>query len=92
LDLKPYFEDKKDCFSIIVPAASVENGQRQVLGFIKYEKKIGRVTLVNACMQLPVESLVMGLTSKDKQDHLAGSHGEGLKVAALVMHRAPRRI
>jgi hypothetical protein len=87
LDFRPFFEDKKDCFSIIVPAASVENGQRQVLGFIKYEKKFGRVTLANACMQLPVESLVMGLTSKNKQDHLAGSHGEGLKVAALVMHR-----
>lgn len=87
LDFKPFFEDKRDCFSIIVPGVSVANGQRQVLGFIKYEKKIGRVTLANACMQLPVESLVMGLTSKDNQDHLAGSHGEGLKAAALVMHR-----
>jgi hypothetical protein len=57
------------------------------MGFIKYEKKTGRVILTNSCMQLPLESLVMGYTSKDDDEQLAGSHGEGLKLAALIMGR-----
>ena len=87
MDSKPFFEDKKDYFSITVPAASAYNGNRRALGFIKYEKKTGRVTLTNSCMQLPADTLVIGLTSKGKHDHLAGSHGDGLKLAALVMGR-----
>ncbi|KAJ6020067.1 hypothetical protein N7522_000142 [Penicillium canescens] len=87
LDFKPFYEDKKDYFSITVPTTSNDNGDRRALGYIKYEKKTGRVTLTNSCMQLPVESLVMGFTSKDEQDQLAGSHGDGLKLAALIMSR-----
>ncbi|KAJ5348624.1 uncharacterized protein N7506_001877 [Penicillium brevicompactum] len=87
LDFKPFFEDKKDHFSITVPTASNGNGNRRALGFIKYEKRTGRVILTNSCMQLPLESLVMGFTSKDDDEQLAGSHGEGLKLAALIMSR-----
>ncbi|KAF2996556.1 hypothetical protein E8E15_000224 [Penicillium rubens] len=86
-DFKPFFADKKDHFSIIVPATSNDNGNRRALGFIKYEKKTGRVILTNSCMQLPLESLVMGFTSKDDDEQLPGSHGEGLKLAALIMSR-----
>lgn len=87
LDYKPFFEDKKDNFSTIVPTTSNDNGDRRALGYIKYEKKTGRVTLTNSCMQLPVEPLVMGFTSKDNHDQLAGSHCEGLKLAALILSR-----
>ncbi|KAJ5742665.1 uncharacterized protein N7511_011236 [Penicillium nucicola] len=92
LDFRPFLEDKKDHFSIIVPTSSDENGNSRALGFIKYEKKTGQVTLTNACMQLPVESLVMGFTSKNDLDQLAGSHGEGLKLAALVLSRKGYRV
>ncbi|OQE88908.1 hypothetical protein PENNAL_c0015G05766 [Penicillium nalgiovense] len=84
LDIKPFFTDKKDHFSIIVPATSNDKGSQRALGFIKYEKKTGRVILTNSCMQLPLESLVMGFTSKDDDAQLAGSYSEGLKLAALI--------
>ncbi|KAJ6126127.1 hypothetical protein N7471_010620 [Penicillium samsonianum] len=87
LDFKPFFEDKKDHFSIIVPATSNDNGNRRALGFIKNEKKTGRVILINSCMQFSFEFLVMGLIFKDNDEQLLGSHGEGLKLAALIMSR-----
>jgi hypothetical protein len=48
-------------------------------------KKTGRVTIANACTQLPVDALGMGFTTKDAHHHLVGHHGEGLKLAALIL-------
>ncbi|KAF3399844.1 hypothetical protein F1880_008366 [Penicillium rolfsii] len=64
--------------------------QRATLGFIQYEKKTGRITIANACMQLPINALAMGFSTKDAHgahSHLVGRHGEGLKLAALVLSR-----
>ncbi|KAJ5982050.1 hypothetical protein N7451_012150 [Penicillium sp. IBT 35674x] len=86
-DFKLHFQDDKDHFSIIGSSTSKDHMHRQARKFIKYEKKTGRVTLTNACTQLPVESLIMGHTTKEQDPRLSGSHGEGLKLAALVMNR-----
>jgi hypothetical protein len=60
----------------------------QTLGFIKYEKKSGRVILANASAQLPPGVLQLRQTSKEGKSGLVGCHGEGLKLAALVMSRS----
>ncbi|KAF4768593.1 hypothetical protein HAV15_002962 [Penicillium sp. str.  len=87
LDFQPYYEDKGGCVSIIVPDPKERHQRRRALGYIKYEKKAGRVTLANSCAQIQPEALQLGHTSKQGKSNLAGCHGEGLKLAALVMSR-----
>jgi hypothetical protein len=65
---------------------------RRSLGFIKYDKKSSRVTLANACMQLPAEALELSFSTKGGQEQLAGSHGDGLKLAAVVLSRDGYRL
>ncbi|KAJ5938489.1 hypothetical protein N7466_001623 [Penicillium verhagenii] len=86
-DFKLHFEDGKDHFSIIGSSASGDHADLQARGLIQNEKKTGRVILTNASTQLPVESLIMGHTTKAGDQRLSSSHGEGLKLAALVMNR-----
>jgi hypothetical protein len=38
-------------------------------------------------MRLPINALGMGFLTKDAHDHLVGRHGEGVKLAALVISR-----
>jgi hypothetical protein len=57
------------------------------LGFIKYDKVPGRVTIANSCAQLKQDDLEIGHSSKRENKNLAGCHGEGLKLAALAMLR-----
>lgn len=73
-----------DFISITVPEMG---SNTNALGFIRYEKKSGRVILVNACAQLRTDALQLGHTSKKGQLQFAGCHGEGLKLAAMVMCR-----
>jgi hypothetical protein len=85
-------EDYSDHLSIIVPDQTLadqpaERENRRALGFIQYEKKPGRITIANPCIQLPINALAMGFSTKDAHDHLVGCHGEGLKLAALVLSR-----
>jgi hypothetical protein len=51
------------------------------------KKKTGRITIANACMQLPINALGMGFSTKHAHDHLVGRHGDGLKLAALAFSR-----
>ncbi|OQD73331.1 hypothetical protein PENANT_c196G06609 [Penicillium antarcticum] len=87
LDFQPYYEDKSGCVSIIVPDPKEPHQRRRALGYIKYDKKAARVTLANSCAQIQPETLQLGHTSKQGKANLAGCHGEGLKLAALVMTR-----
>lgn len=86
LAFRPYFQDASDHYSVMVPDPGDTDGRRS-LGFIKYDKKSKWVTLANAGTQLPIEALELGYTTKSGQDHLAGSHGEGLRLAALALSR-----
>jgi hypothetical protein len=68
------------------PAGEREN--RRALGFIRYDKKTGCITIVNACMQLPIDALTMGFSTKDAHasyEHLVRRHDDGLKLAALIL-------
>jgi hypothetical protein len=73
-----------DFILITVPEVG---SKTNALGFIQYEKKSRRVMLVNACAQLWTDALQLGHTLKKGQLQFAGCHGEGLKLAAMVMCR-----
>jgi hypothetical protein len=60
---------------------------REVLGFIRHIKAKGTLELTNFKAQLSRKSLDMGESSKRHENNLAGTHGEGFKLAALVMVR-----
>ncbi len=64
----------------------------EAYGFIKYEKESGKVVLANSCVQLKPDILQLGQTSKQGESQLAGCHGEGLKLAAMVMSRENYRV
>ncbi|CAI7647755.1 unnamed protein product, partial [Penicillium manginii] len=88
---RPYFVDACDHYVAMASDPADTEGRRS-LGFIKYEKKSSRVTFANACIQFPVESLELGFTTKVGQNQLAGSHGDGLKLAAVVLSRDGYRL
>lgn len=58
-----------------------------VLGFLAFNRKRGMLELCNYGSQLSRKVLDMGGTSKDMDDNMAGTHGEGFKLAALLMLR-----
>ena len=63
-----------------------------ILGFIRFKKDPGSVELINFGASLDSQCLEIGYSSKLGQESLAGGHGEGLKVAALVLCRNHYRV
>jgi hypothetical protein len=59
----------------------------RMLGFLAFHRKRGMLELCNYGSQLSRKVLDMGGTSKDMDDDMAGTHGEGFKLAALIMLR-----
>jgi hypothetical protein len=88
LDFQPCYEDRGDCIAITVPDLSDRHRQGRALGFIKYDKHSGCVTISNSCAELGLNALELGSSSKQHDSNSAGCHGEGLKLAALVMVRS----
>jgi hypothetical protein len=88
LNFQPVYEDRGDCVAIVVPDPSNRDRQGRALGFIKYEKHSGCVTISNSCAELSLNALELGSSSKQHDSNSAGCHGEGLKLAALVMVRS----
>jgi hypothetical protein len=66
------------------------NGQS--LGYIRFSGKNGEgiVDITNRHARLELEHLDFGPTDKQNKAHLAGEHGDGLKVAILVYMRSPQ--
>ena len=62
---------------------------QELLGFIRFNKRAGSLELTNFQAHLSVQQLSLGGTTKrgQDQDRFAGIHGEGFKLAALVMRR-----
>ena len=94
---QPFLENHSVHLSTIVPDQRLANRpadseRRRALGFIQYEKETGRVTIANECMQLPINALGIGFSTKDVHDHLVGRHGEGLKLAALGLSQEGYRM
>ena len=85
-DFRPIFRDEGRYITTLVPRPSSREQSCGALGFIKYQKSNGSITLTNSNSSLPVEALGLGWSSKSGPD-LIGRHGEGLKLAAMVLSR-----
>ncbi|CEJ61881.1 hypothetical protein PMG11_10397 [Penicillium brasilianum] len=88
LDFQPVYEDRGDCVAVVVPDPTRQDRQGRALGFIKYNKHDGCVTISNSCVEIGLNVLELGYSSKRLDSNAAGCHGEGLKLAALVMVRS----
>ena len=64
----------------------------QLLGFIRFDKKDGTLELTNYDAKITAGNLELGDTSKRHDADQAGTHGEGFKVASLVMLRNGHRV
>lgn len=60
---------------------------QELLGYIRFDRKAGSLELTNFKAKLELRNLSLGGTSKSGKANLAGIHGEGFKLAALVMRR-----
>jgi len=86
LSFQPVYEESDDYISILVP--ELNGRSKYALEFIKYEKKAGRLSLVNPCACINTQCLELGYSSKGDHNRLIGCYREGLKLAALVMIRS----
>ena len=68
-------------------ALGTARASQELLGFIRFNKNAGSLELTNFQAELSVQHLSLGGTTKRGQDRFAGIHGEGFKLAALVMRR-----
>jgi len=62
-----------------------DEGARKSLGFMRYSKAAGTVRLSNFKAQLTLDHLKIGKSTKRPNKELAGTHGEGFKLASKVM-------
>ncbi|KAF4835438.1 putative modification methylase [Colletotrichum siamense] len=67
-----------------------DQSQKELLGYIKFIKQTGTLELANFNAALDQRHLSLGGTTKRDDSKSAGTHGEGFKVAALVMTRNNR--
>jgi 1,4-alpha-glucan branching enzyme len=69
--------------------ATTHHQTEEMLSFIRYTEKKGKAVLelTNFNAQLSRKALDMGVSSKRNSESTAGTHGEGFKVASLVMVR-----
>lgn len=82
-------EDRTDIlFKALNPDAGAANDQ-PCLGYIRFSGKAsgGSVEITNRNAVLQPKHLYFGETSKTGRSHMAGTHGEGLKMALLVLMR-----
>ncbi|KAL4862107.1 hypothetical protein BDV12DRAFT_203355 [Aspergillus spectabilis] len=92
-DFMPIHEFTLDEITIIVKGNTrppVEAGgpmSQNILGYIRFNKIQGSAEFTNFGSSLDDHCLEMGTTTKSKDDRLIGGHGEGLKIAALVLCR-----
>jgi len=87
-----HIEDTNDAYIARAEAPDVDGGSsslkkesKRLLGFIRYSKKDGSLQLTNFRSHLTRAALGLGFTTRRKKVNLAGTHGEGFKVASLVM-------
>ncbi|RJE22051.1 hypothetical protein PHISCL_05598 [Aspergillus sclerotialis] len=84
---KPEYKGDDRFIPVVVPYPKVN--PPAYMGLIEFNKATGRVVLANASptSRMEPKHLQLGNTSKDKKPDMAGSHGDGFKLAALVMSR-----
>ncbi|KAE8310985.1 hypothetical protein BDV41DRAFT_579005 [Aspergillus transmontanensis] len=97
LDFTPYISSTPDHITIVVgrqplPVGGEGRLPQQALGYIRFNKIQGSAEFTNFGSTLEERCLEMGHTTKAKDERLAGGHGEGLKIAALVLCRANHHV
>ncbi|RAL14394.1 uncharacterized protein BO97DRAFT_466122 [Aspergillus homomorphus CBS 101889] len=93
-DFLPEIEDTRNEIQIrLYHPHCTPSGARKLLGYILYKKRYGSIEMSNFQARLTSHDLDFGgTTKKDKNRLLAGEHGEGLKIAALVLRRKGFRV
>jgi hypothetical protein len=87
-EFSPMLVDKKDETLITIHRQSTtEPPREECLGYIRFKKEVGMVEFTNFGAIMSSNCLEMGYSTKTEDPRLAGRHGEGLKIAALVMRR-----
>ncbi|KAI9878014.1 MAG: hypothetical protein M1830_002172 [Pleopsidium flavum] len=87
---KPFYEETESKILITVDRANTRPAipqHHQLLGFIRFNKKAGSLEFANFKAGLSRRNLDLGNTTKRKKGNQAGTHGEGFKIASLVMCR-----
>ncbi|KAL2848982.1 hypothetical protein BJX68DRAFT_276168 [Aspergillus pseudodeflectus] len=74
------------------PAANGDAEPPKLLGYIYFNRHRGSAEFTNFGSSLDYSCLEMGHTTKKMDDRLAGGHGEGLKIAALVLCRESHQV
>ncbi|RYP62624.1 hypothetical protein DL769_007230 [Monosporascus sp. CRB-8-3] len=92
-DFKVICEENNDeiLYKVMEPD-SPRRREKECLGYIRWFRRggVGTVDITNRQATLQPWHLDMGGTSKEKDRNQAGAHGEGLKVALLVLLRRPQ--
>ncbi|OAG35296.1 hypothetical protein AYO21_10498 [Fonsecaea monophora] len=86
---RPVFKETRAQIQITVHS-SVTPANRptgELLGYIRFIRRAGTVELANFQAELRRSNLGLGNSTKVGNDELAGCHGEGFKLAALVLRR-----
>ncbi|KAJ0329324.1 hypothetical protein COL922a_012881 [Colletotrichum nupharicola] len=84
---REFIQNWKDGVIRITVHRNIE-GQRELVGFIVHKAKTGTVEIANFNANISMDDLSIGGSTKRNNDKFAGVHGEGFKVAALVMVRS----
>ncbi|OCL08624.1 hypothetical protein AOQ84DRAFT_388718 [Glonium stellatum] len=88
-----YKENKSEITIRATRSAEQISNSEETFGFIRFKwdsNELGILELVNFQSSLQIRDLGMGGTTKTNDPTQAGQHGEGLKLAALVMLRYPQ--
>lgn len=88
-------ESKNEIHVLAHRRMGVEQGHpnpRKLLGYIRFKKIPGSVELTNFQAHVTRHNLKLGGTTKRNARNVAGMHGEGLKIAALVLLREEHRV
>ncbi|KAK7951684.1 uncharacterized protein PG986_007412 [Apiospora aurea] len=74
-----------------VPAWPQDDEANTYLGYIRFSgsEEGGKVEMVNRKATIQPSHFDLGGTTKQTDEHQAGEHGDGLKVALLILLRAP---
>ncbi len=87
---RPVFKETPRQIHITIHRDPDEDGDpssQELLGFIRFDRKAGSVELTNFQAELKRKNLLVGWSTKRGHDEFAGCHGEGFKLAAMVLRR-----
>ncbi|RAK75472.1 uncharacterized protein BO72DRAFT_347232, partial [Aspergillus fijiensis CBS 313.89] len=93
-DFRPEIQQKRTVIRIcLYHPHNMQDGTRELLGYIIWRERYGGIELANFDARLTSQDLDIGGTTKHGDNgSLAGQHGEGLKIAALVLRREGFRV